>query len=108
MIFTESQIDNINRLQKLADSGSLKTKKITKITKRHYVGKVYDIQVGNTNCYKLNNIFSSNSAGGSLVVYLLGISNIDPLVWELSFDRFLAESRGGFRLNTSMPKPVNF
>lgn len=107
MIFTPSQIDNINRLQKLVNSGSIKTKKITKITKKHYVGKVYDIQVSNTNCYQLNNIFSSNSAGGSIVVYLLGISNIDPLVWGLSFDRFLAESRGGFRLNTSMPKPIS-
>jgi DNA polymerase-3 subunit alpha len=47
------------------------------------------------------------SGGGSVVVFLLGISNIDPLLWELSFDRFLSESRGGFRLNTSMPKPVN-
>jgi DNA polymerase-3 subunit alpha len=46
------------------------------------------------------------SAAGSLVVYLLGISNVDPMLWELSFDRFLAESRGGFRLNLSMPKPI--
>ena len=46
------------------------------------------------------------SAGGSLVCYLLGLSSIDPLKWDLSFDRFLSEARGGYRLNLSMPKPV--
>jgi DNA polymerase-3 subunit alpha len=47
------------------------------------------------------------SAGGSLVCYLLGLSSIDPLKWDLSFDRFLSEARGGYRLNASMPRPVN-
>jgi DNA polymerase III alpha subunit len=44
------------------------------------------------------------SAGGSLVVNLLGISTLDPLKWNLSFDRFLSESRGGFNLNVKMPE----
>lgn len=47
------------------------------------------------------------SAGGSLVCYLLGLHSLDPLIWNLSFDRFLAEARGGYRLNMNMPKPVN-
>lgn len=47
------------------------------------------------------------SAGGSLVCYLLGIHVLDPLVWGLSFDRFLSPSRGGYMLNTKMPEPVN-
>jgi DNA polymerase-3 subunit alpha len=42
------------------------------------------------------------SAGGSLVCYLLGIHDMDPLKWELSFDRFLSPSRGGFMLKTKM------
>jgi DNA polymerase-3 subunit alpha len=29
------------------------------------------------------------SAGGSLVAYILGITNVDPLKWELYFERFL-------------------
>jgi len=33
------------------------------------------------------------SANGSLVCYLLGISHVDPLVWGVSFDRFLHQSR---------------
>ena len=39
------------------------------------------------------------SVGGSLVCYLLGITDLDPLKWGLSFDRFLSPSRGGYMLN---------
>jgi len=42
------------------------------------------------------------SAGGSLVCYLLGIHDMDPIKWGLSFDRFLSESRGGYMLDVSM------
>ncbi len=42
------------------------------------------------------------SAGGSLVCYLLGIHTLDPLLWGLSFDRFLSPSRGGYMLNLDM------
>lgn len=42
------------------------------------------------------------SAGGSLVCYLLGIHDMDPLKWGLSFDRFLSPSRGGFMLKVEM------
>ena len=38
------------------------------------------------------------SLGGSLVCYLLGIHELDPLKWGLSFDRFLSPSRGGYML----------
>lgn len=42
------------------------------------------------------------SAGGSLVCYLLGITSMDPIKFELSFDRFLSPSRGGYMLKVSM------
>jgi DNA polymerase III alpha subunit len=42
------------------------------------------------------------SVGGSLVCFLLGITSIDPLRWNLSFDRFLASSRGGYLLKVTM------
>ncbi|MEM3000665.1 MAG: PHP domain-containing protein [Candidatus Nitrosocaldus sp.] len=42
------------------------------------------------------------SAGGSLVCFLLGIHDIDPLKWGLSFDRFLSPSRGGYMLKVDM------
>ncbi len=33
------------------------------------------------------------SAAGSLVCYLIGITDLDPILWGLSFDRFLPEGR---------------
>jgi DNA polymerase-3 subunit alpha len=42
------------------------------------------------------------SAGGSLVCYLIGIHEIDPMEWDLSFDRFLSSSRGGKMLRVNM------
>jgi len=42
------------------------------------------------------------SAGGSLVCYLIGIHEIDPIKWDLSFDRFLSSSRGGKMLRINM------
>lgn len=47
------------------------------------------------------------SAGGSLVCFLLGIHVLDPMLWGLSFDRFLSPSRGGYMLNLDMPEPIN-
>lgn len=47
------------------------------------------------------------SAGGSLVCYLIEItSGVDPMLWGLSFDRFLSASRGGYLLNVRMPEPI--
>ncbi len=42
------------------------------------------------------------SAAGSLVCFLLGIHSIDPMLWGLSFDRFMSPSRGGYMLNLKM------
>jgi len=44
------------------------------------------------------------SAGGSLVCFLLDIHVINPLPWQLSFDRFMSPSRGGFMLQVRMPE----
>ena len=33
------------------------------------------------------------SAGGSMICYLLKITNVDPLKWKLRFDRFLSKDR---------------
>jgi DNA polymerase-3 subunit alpha len=42
------------------------------------------------------------SAGGSLVCYLLGIHELDPLKWGLSFNRFMSPSRGGYLLKVTL------
>lgn len=42
------------------------------------------------------------SAAGSLLCYLLGIVDLNPLEWGLSFSRFLSPARGGKMLKVSM------
>ena len=37
--------------------------------------------------------FSRGSSSGSLVAYLLGITEIDPIIWHTSFSRFMNEER---------------
>jgi len=52
--------------------------------------------------YSLDNgwpVGPRGSVGGSLVCYLLGITELDPIKWNLSFNRFLSPSRGGKMLN---------
>lgn len=44
-----------------------------------------------------NNIWTGGgrgSAAGSLMLYCLGITNIDPIVYDLSFERFIAAEKG--------------
>ena len=72
----------------------VKLKKITKITSRGYKGKVYNINVDDTHTYTINDVFTKNSGGGSLVNYCLGITKIDPLEHDLIFERFLNADRG--------------
>ena len=96
------QTQNIDELQKLVLAGYVERLRINCISKRPYVGQVYDLQVSNTHTYRLNGVFSSNSASGSLVCFLLDLHNLNPLIWGLSFDRFLASSRGGYMLKVRM------
>jgi len=42
------------------------------------------------------------SAGGSLVCYLLGVHDLDPIAWGLSSVRFMGDSRGGHMLRVTM------
>lgn len=51
--------------------------------------KVYDICVENNHSYLNNNIIAHNSGAGSFVCYLLGITNLDPIKYNLIFERFL-------------------
>jgi DNA polymerase-3 subunit alpha len=44
------------------------------------------------------------SASGSLICYLLDISQLDSIKWGLSFDRFQSPARGGYMLDVSLPR----
>lgn len=56
-------------------------------------GKVYDLNVEDDHSYVVNNAAVHNSGGGSIVDYLLGISQLDPITYNLIFERFLNPER---------------
>lgn len=68
-----------------------------KIRNKFYVenssNKVYDITVKNNPSYSTDKFIVHNSAGGSLVLMLLGITKIDPIKYNLYFERFISRSR---------------
>jgi DNA polymerase-3 subunit alpha len=70
--------------------------KIKKKTFFHYTGKVHDLTVENSHTYNIEGKAVHNSAAGSLIAYVLGITNIDPIEYGLSFYRFLNPARQGF------------
>ena len=49
---------------------------------------VYDLKIKDNFSYITQNFLVHNSAGGSLVAYLLDIHNVDPLEYGLIFERF--------------------
>lgn len=68
--------------------------KIKKIRQFKYSGKVYDIQVADTHNYTISGVTVHNSVGGSIIAFLLGISEVDPIRYDLLFSRFLSAGRG--------------
>ena len=56
------------------------------------------VQYDTCNWARRNNIFvgcGRGSAAGSLLLYLLGITLIDPIKYDLIFERFLLPERAG-------------
>lgn len=58
-----------------------------------YNGKVYDLSVPGDTSYVVSDTAVHNSGAGSFVCYLLGITNIDPIKYDLIFERFLNPER---------------
>lgn len=72
----------------------MKFTKIVNKTYQHYKGKVYDLCVEGSHSYNINNLVVHNSGAGSLVNYALGITKVNPLQYDLIFERFLNPERG--------------
>ena len=83
--------------QSLKD-GKMFLSQIVEKKERHYKGKVYDLKVKNKHSYTVDNLVVHNSSGASLVVYLLGITRLDPVKWNFNFERFLNEKKIGENL----------
>ena len=62
-------------------------KQITDKSIYHYKGKVYDLTVDGAHSYNVNNFIVHNSGAGSLVNHALGITQINPLDYDLIFER---------------------
>lgn len=46
------------------------------------------------------------SSGGSLMSYLLGITEIDPIKWDLPMERFMSPHRGGWKMTFHNHKEI--
>lgn len=67
-------------------------KQVTKIEEVE-ANCVYDLTVEHDHSYLTTAFAAHNSAGGSLICYLLGITEIDPIKNDLIFERFLNPDR---------------
>lgn len=67
--------------------------KLKSKTYKKYTGKVYDLSVENKSSYNVEGIPVHNSGAGSLVCYLLGITQVDPIKHGLLFERFLSKKK---------------
>lgn len=54
---------------------------------------VYDITVEDNPSYSTDKYIVHNSAAGSLVLYLIGVTGIDPVKYNLYFERFVSKAR---------------
>ena len=66
---------------------------IMSVEKRHTQTTVHDIQVEQDHSFMTDEFIVHNSAGGSLVAYLADITAVDPLEYDLLFERFLNPDR---------------
>ena len=66
---------------------------IKNISTEQYQGKVYDLTVEHEHNYMVSNIVVHNSSCAALNHYLMGITQLDPIEWELPFFRYLNEER---------------
>lgn len=67
--------------------------KLKRKTAFKYKGKVNDISIENSHSYNVEGISVHNSAAGTLAGYLSDITQIDPIKYNLLFERFLNPGR---------------
>lgn len=67
--------------------------KLKKKTVKHYKGKVFDLTVEESHSYNIEGLGVHNSAAGSLLSWCLDITKIDPVRFNLYFERFLNPER---------------
>lgn len=74
----------------------IKNKTIAKLKSKTiipYKGKVHDLTVEETHSYNIEGISVHNSAAGCLLSWCLEITSIDPIRFDLYFERFMNPTR---------------
>lgn len=67
--------------------------KLKKKTFLRYKGKVHDLSITNSRTYNVNGLAVHNSGAGCLSSYLLNITGVDPIPYNLLFERFYNAGR---------------
>lgn len=70
--------------------------KIKSIKKERYIGKVHDLTVKDLHAYNINGISVHNSACGSVLLYSLRVTNVDPIKYGLHWWRFLTVDKSRY------------
>ena len=73
--------------------GKIHLSKIIEKESFQHKGFVYDIKVANSHSYSVDDIIVHNSAGASLILFLLGITRVDPIEWNFPFERFINDRK---------------
>jgi len=73
---------------------------IKRVESFFYEGNVFDLCVENTHTYNIEGLSVHNSACGSLVSYCIKLTFIDPIKYDLLFERFLDFSRSEIKVCT--------
>lgn len=81
------------QLKQSQNSGKLILSKIVEKKESTYKGKVYDLHVKDSHSYTVDNLVVHNSAGASLIFYLLGVTRVDPVQWNFPFERFINDRK---------------
>lgn len=87
LVWTEKELEELNDYWH-------NSFEVTNVEKYKYTGKVYDLQVEDVRNYTINDVTVHNSVGGSVIAFLLGISDTCPIRHDLMFERFQSEGRG--------------
>ena len=74
----------------------LRIREISEVTG---VSHVCDIQVDVNHNYLTSSFIVHNSVCGSLVAYCLRLHDVEPIIHDLRFSRFLSHARGGKQMN---------
>jgi len=101
----ETRADLIKHTDKLIEVNCNELVSVKSTKRVHYKGKVRDLEVPSSNTYCASGFKVHNSAAGSLVCFLLGITEVDPIKHNLLFERFINPARGGKFMKLEFTKP---